>query len=367
MKKQLKIAFMSFLMLAFLSAFLYSQAKYSTIEGKVIDTESVPLPGVEVKLSSPDLIGGTQSKITDAMGKFRFPALPPGRYTLETYLGGFVPAKRENIRLFVGQTITVDLTLQIGTLEEEVTVIGIAPLVDVKDSQVNVTNLDEQLIKDIAAATKGRSATSGLLNLAPNTESSSAAGSPARVSVQWQIDGNVVSYIGSGADWTYPDINMVEEAQVVGFGSNAEYGGFTGAVFNTVLKSGGNTFGGLAEIVYSGLGWRNENIDVSEPKFSLYEDPPRELSFQAHVGVGGPIIKDKLWFYFGGGQRQDDYEISGFEERESYQLPNAALKLTFQLDEKNRFHALAWFEDFLVYNRGLSVYRPPETTFFDYG
>jgi len=367
MKKQLKIAFMPFLMFAFLSAFLYSQAKYGTIEGKVIDTEGVTLPGVEVKLSSPDLIGGTQSKITDAMGKFRFPALPPGSYTLESSLEGFVPAKRENIRLFVGQTITVDLTLQIGTLEEEVTVIGVSPLVDVKDSQVNVTNLDEQLIKDIAAATKGRSATSGLLNLAPNTESSSAAGSPARVSVQWQIDGNVVSYIGSGADWTYPDINMVEEAQVAGFGSNAEYGGFTGAVFNTVLKSGGNTFEGLAEIVYSGLGWRNENIDVSKPKFSLYEDPPRELSFQAHVGVGGPIIKDKLWFYFGGGQRQDDYEISGFEERESYQLPNAALKLTFQLDRNNRFHALAWFEDFLVYNRGLSVYRPPETTFFDYG
>ncbi len=346
---------------------LYPQAKYGTIEGKVLDTEGTPLPGVEVRLSSPDLIGGTQSRITDETGKFRFPALLPGLYTLEASLEGFVPAKRENIRLFVGQTITVDLTLKIGTLEEEVTVIGVAPLVDVKDSQVNVTNLDEKMIKDIAAATKDRLATQGLLNLAPNVENASAAGAPSRVSVQWQIDGSVVSYIGSGADWTYPDINMVEEAQVAGFGANAEYGGFTGVAFNTVLKSGSNIFEGLAEVVYSGLGWREENIDVSKPKFSLYEAPPRELSFQAHLGIGGPIIKDKLWYYLGGGQRQDDYEISGFKKRESYQMPNAALKLTFQLDQNNRFHALAWGEMFLVYNRGLSVYRPDEACYFDVG
>ncbi len=70
MKKQLKLAFIPFLMLAFLSAFLYSQAKYGTIEGKAIDTEGAPLPGVEVKLSSPNLIGGTQSQMRWANSDF---------------------------------------------------------------------------------------------------------------------------------------------------------------------------------------------------------------------------------------------------------------------------------------------------------
>jgi len=358
---------LSLIGLILLTALAYSQAKYGVIEGRILDTEGALLPGVEVKISSPDLIGGSQSRVTEDSGKFRFPALSPGIYVLEASLQGFVPAKKENIRLFVGQTLTVDLVLKIGTLEEEVTVVGVSPLVDVKDSQVNATNLDERTIKDIAAAGRGRNSTQDLLNLAPAIQDASAAGSAQRVSVQWQIDGTNVSYIGSGADWTYPDINMVEEAQVAGFGANAEYGGFTGAVFNTVLKSGGNNFEGLAEIVYSGLGWRGENIDTSDPKFSLYEAPPRQLSFHAHLGIGGPIIKDKLWYYVAGGQRRDDSEIQGFEERESTQMPNGALKLTYQLDEKNRFHALAWFEDFLVYNRSLSVNRPVEATYFDVG
>jgi len=367
MKSQIKTAFILCLMISLLATLGFAQARYGVIEGKVVDAEGAPLPGVAVEISSPNLIGGTQAKITDKDGKFRFPALLPGMYMAEATLEGFVPANRGNIRLFIGQTITVDLVLEIGKLEEEITVVGEAPLVDVKDSQVNVTNLDENTIKNIAAATKGRSSTSGILNLAPNVQNSSAAGAPARVSNQWQIDGNVVSYIGSGADWTYPDINMIEEAQVGGFGANAEYGGFTGAVFNTVIKRGGNTFEGMAEVVYSGLGWRNKNIDMSEPKFLLYETPPRELSFQSHLGIGGPILKDKLWFYAGGGQRQDDSEIQGFETRESYQMPNAALKLTYQLDKNNRFHALAWWEYFLVLNRGLSVNRAPDFSYKDFG
>jgi len=353
--------------LVLLTAVAFSQAKYGTIEGRILDTEGAPLPGAEVKVSSPDLIGGSQTRVTDDSGKFRFPALSPGIYVLEASLQGFVPAKNEDIRLFTGQTLTIDLVLKIGTLEEEVTVIGVSPLVDVKDSQVMATNLDEQMLKDIGTASKWRGSTQELLNLAPGVQDASAAGSPSRVSVQWQIDGNNVSYIGSGADWTYPDINMVEEAQVTGFGANAEYGGFTGAVFNTTIKSGGNTFDGLAEVVYSGLGWRGENIDTSDPMFSLYETPPRQMSFHAHLGIGGPIIKDKLWYYAGGGQRQDDEEIQGFEERASQQMPNGVLKLTYQPDQKNRFHALAWFEEFLVYNRGLSVYRPVEASYKDIG
>ena len=345
----------------------HAQAKYGAIEGRVSDTEGVPLPGVQVKASSPDLIGGSQSRVTEDSGKFRFPALLPGTYVLEASLPGFVPAKKEGIRLFVGQTLTVDFVLKVGTLEEEVTVVGASPLVDVKDSQVMATNLDQQMLKDIGTFQKYRLATQELLNLAPGVQDASVAGAPQRVSVQWQIDGNNVSYIGSGADWTYPDINMVEEAQVAGFGANAEYGGFTGAVFNTTLKSGGNTFEGLAEVVYSGLGWRNQNIDTSDPKFSLYETPPRQLTFHAHLGIGGPIIKDKLWYYVAGGQRQDDEEVQGFAERSSEQIPNGVFKLTFQPDQRNRFHALVWSEDFLVYNRGLSVNRPIEATYFDVG
>lgn len=346
---------------------VFSQARHGAIEGTVYDEDKNPLPGVEVRISSPDLIGGDQFRVTDERGNFRFLAISRGTYAVEATLAGFVPLRRENVRLFVGQTITLDMVLRIGTLEEEMIVIARAPLVDVRDSQVSVTHLDESTIREIAAATLDRSATSGLLNLTPYTESSSAAGSSSRSGVQWQIDGNVVSDLRGGRDWTYPDINFVEEAQTAGFGANAEYGGFTGVTFNTMMKSGSNIFGGIFDIGYSGLGWRAQNIDVNEPKFSLYREPPRSLRFHAHLGMGGAIIRDKLWYYAGAGQRQTDTELHGFEQRTSYRTPNWMAKFTYQMDSKNKFELMAWWELFLYLNRGFSVYRAPEFAYEDVG
>lgn len=158
-------------------ALTYSQGKDTgAIEGKVIDDEGAPLPSAQVKLSSPKLIGGIQIKTTDESGKFRFVLLPPGMYVLEATLPGFTPAKAENIRLFVGQTLTIDLALKIGKLSEEVIVKGTAPLVDVKDSQVMATNLDRQTIETVGN-TRTKNST-GLINLAPGTVDASVMGAP---------------------------------------------------------------------------------------------------------------------------------------------------------------------------------------------
>ncbi len=222
-----------------------------SIEGKIIDEEGNPLPGAQVKVSSPDLIGGVQSKATTAEGRFRFVALPRGSYTLEASLAGFTTAKRGDIQIFVGQTITVDLVLKIGKLEQEVTVTGTTPLIDVKDSQMNATNLDKQMLETVGEEMRYKNSTS-LINLAPGIKDDSAMGAPSRVSNQWQLDGqSLLTYVGSGADWQYPDMNILEEAQVSGSGANAEYGNFTGAVLNLITKSGGNTFEGLVETSYS--------------------------------------------------------------------------------------------------------------------
>jgi hypothetical protein len=369
LKKHLHLIFALAFVLVLLSGLAFSQSGTTgAIEGKITDEEGNALPGAEVKLSSPDLIGGTQSKITTAEGRFRFVAIPRGTYTLEASMAGFVTAKKEDIKVFVGQTITIDLPLKIGKIEEEVTVTGVSPVVDVKDSQVNALNLDKQMLQTVGQEMRWKSSTR-LIDLAPGVVERSAMGAPARAANQWQLDGqSLLTFVGSGDDWQYPDMDIVEEAQVSGSGTNAEYGNFTGAVLNLITKSGGNMLDGLISTSYSPLRWNQRNFDIKDPKFSLFEGyPPRQLYFDAHLGIGGPIIKDKLWFYVSGGFIQGDIEIVKNQPRDSEQIPKGFGKLTFQLDKNNRISAYVEYEYFQRFNRELSVYRPVEATYFDVG
>jgi hypothetical protein len=356
-----------FLAIAFMLLFFSGQAfaqsgTTGAIEGKVLDEEGNRLPGVEVTLSSPDLIGGTQVKLTTAEGKFRFVALPRGTYAVEASLPGFTVARRENVLLFVGQTITFDLILKIGTLAEEVTVTGSAPLVDVKDSMINATNLDLQILQTVASTTRSKSS-NALINLAPGVLDGSAMGAAEGVSNQFHIDGQSLNtWIGAGDSWNSLDMNIIEEAQVSGSGAAAEYSGYTGAVLNLITKSGGNTFEGLAEVSHSAMNWSTENVDLNDPKFSLYEYPPRNRYFDAHLGLGGPIIKDKLWFYVSAGYVQTDDEIQDFKDLNTYKNNKFFGKLTFQPNSSNRISAWIEYEKWKQQNVGLSVIRPKEAT-----
>ena len=148
--KEFKRAIVLVLAFGLLWSMSYSQSKVtSALEGIVVDDEESALPGVEIKLSSPDMIGGSRSRVTDAGGKYRFVGLQPGTYSVEASLQGFTAQRSEGIRLFVGQTLIVDFVLKIGTLEEEVTVIAVAPLIDVRDSAVATHHIPESTIKDV--------------------------------------------------------------------------------------------------------------------------------------------------------------------------------------------------------------------------
>ncbi|NOR15342.1 MAG: hypothetical protein GQ544_06535, partial [Candidatus Aminicenantes bacterium] len=170
MKKNGKnvLAFLCFILL--LSFF--AQAQTTEIIGKVTSTEGEPLPGAEVTVTSPNLIGGAQSKITDANGKFRFVALLPGTYAAEAKLQGFTPQQRSDLRLSAGKTLTVNFSLEIGSLEEEVTVIGEAPIIDVKDTQTVTTNFKTEFLQKLP-----NRGVESALEMTPGVTSLSAFGS----------------------------------------------------------------------------------------------------------------------------------------------------------------------------------------------
>jgi hypothetical protein len=356
------LAFFGILVL--LAGLGYSQSSTTgAIEGKVTDDQGSPLPGAQVKLSSPDLIGGAQTRLTNAEGRFRFVALLRGTFVLETSLPGFITARKDDIKVFVGQTITIDLVLTIGHLAEEVTVKAAAPVVDVKDTQTNATNLDKQMLQTVGSEMRWKDSTN-LINLAPGVKDSSAMGAPSSVSNQWQIDGqSLLTYVGDGRPWSFPDIDIIEEAKVSGSGANAEYGDFTGAMLNLVTKSGGNSFEGLLSASYSPFGWNQKNFSPTDPVFGLFAAPPRTRFFDTHLGLGGPVIKDKLWFYVSGGTMREQTQVMGSElgsvmGLKTSQIPKGFAKLTYQIDPNNRLSAFAEYENWNMINFDLAVNRP---------
>ena len=106
-----------------------------SINGKVSDSSGAVLPGVTVNATSPSAMG-VQNTVTDAAGNYRFPALPPGTYTLTFELAGFNTLKRENIQLSLGFTATVNVDLAVASLTESVTVTGDSPVIDTTNTRV---------------------------------------------------------------------------------------------------------------------------------------------------------------------------------------------------------------------------------------
>jgi hypothetical protein len=372
MKEKLKATIVFALALGLLWTISYSQSKVtSALEGIVVDDEESALPGVEIKLSSPDMIGGSRSRVTDAGGKYRFVGLQPGTYSIEASLQGFTPQRREGIRLFVGQTLIVDFVLKIGTLEEEVTVIAESPLIDVKDSAVATHHIPESTIKDVVFSRDSYQYFA--MDLAPGTyvagwHGIKAYGGTTRQGNAYTMDGVEFSHGGFGSSWMESDSNIFSEAEVEGLGAAAEYDGFDGLYLSLVTKSGGNTVDGMIQFNYGGIGWSQESVDRSDPFYELIEDPEKEGLIYGHFNLGGPLVKDKLWYFGSGTYRKFTYEESivqlpslELEAGRYYKyLPTGIFKLTFQATTSTRLSAFFVMDYFKMEHAYQGIYTPYE-------
>src|SRR5438093_10665299 len=121
-----------------------------TINGKVADSSGAVLPGVTVTASSPSLMG-VQTTVSDASGNYRFPALPPGTYTVTFELPGFNTLKRENLLISMGFTATINVELAVASLQETVTVTGDSPVIDTSNTRVQ-QNFKLEALQEIPTA-----------------------------------------------------------------------------------------------------------------------------------------------------------------------------------------------------------------------
>ena len=268
----------------------------AVLTGTVTDSSGAAIPGATVTVQSPSLIGGSRSVVTEADGTFRFPALPPGLYTVTYELQGFSTGKRDNVRLLLGQTVTADQTLSVGGLQESVMVSGQAPIVDVTSSSAQ-KNLPQEIMEFIPFTSRFGP---GAMLLAPgvNPNNYSSYGSGGSSSNSYMIDGVDVSDPEGGTIWVFANHNWIQEVQVIGLGANAEFGGFTGVASNSLFRSGSNIFSGLVETL-----WENDALtddNTTDDILALNPDltaGTTDYITDSTLQIGGPIKQDKAWFF----------------------------------------------------------------------
>jgi len=324
-----------------LSTVAFTQSKESgALKGNIKLEDGNPVPGVLVSLKSDDVVGATKTTITNQDGEYRFVGLQPGTYSISASLEGFASAKQTGIAIHIGKIFSVDLVLKQGKITEEVEVVGKSSLVDVKDSSTASVELTSEFLQNIPNTQFAVDA----VNMAPGVSNNVAYGASQNTGINYQIDGVNVSDPAQGAAWVFLDYNVIDEVSVSGIGANAEYGGFSGVVFNTVTKSGGNMFKGYGEMLYQSKRWSSSNSD----EFS----PSEKDFYSAHFDIGGPIKKDKLSFFAAFLYYREIETLSGTTYDRDYKQPKGFLKFTWTPTAKTRINTFVEYDQYNGSGRG---------------
>lgn len=293
-------AFAIALMVLALAVPASAQEQVGAIQGKVLDASNEPVPGATVE--AVEAGGQKFSAITGAEGGFRFPRVPPGRYVVSAKLEGLSPAEPQSAVVNLGQTVTVALAMGVGVVSETISVVGETGQIDIKGSSTSASLSAE----DIALLPKGRDFTS-VATLAPGVTQENFAGGLSIDGASGSENRFVIDGIDTtdGLDGTSGQnliTDFIEEVQVKSAGYAAEFGGSVGGVINAVTKSGTNDFQGFVGVYYGDRDWDgSERALPYNTGTSLYRtyDEDDITRIEPGFGVGGPIVKDKAWFYAG--------------------------------------------------------------------
>ena len=379
------------LFLLVVSSLGLAQQTNARLFGIVTDPEGNVLPGVSVEATSPRMVGRATA-VTDGTGTFRLLSLVPGTYKLVFSLQGFQTLVREGIVVSLEQTITIKETMQAGAIEEQITVVGKSPLIDVK-STVRGMTMTKEVFDNLP---KGRDFDS-LITAIPGVSNESMLGGTSFDGASgleniYYIDGTDVTDIVYGNRAQGAAFEFVEEVQVKASGYQAEFGGSLGGVVSVITRSGGNDFHGEIMGYYSGAPLRAPYRDTLELDlvddslatyypYELLTGVDRDHRFEVGGSLGGYIIKDKLWFFgsflpvFYQNTRTVDYTTDGINftaERNWFRKTtnmNFSAKLTSQPFKNVRLSA-SFVNNFYRYQGDLSNAfgnADPTTSYDGYG
>ncbi len=337
----------------------------SGIAGVVKDTSGAVLPGVMVEASSPALIEKVRVAVTDGQGVYRIVDLRPGAYVVTFALPGFTTVRRDGIELTAAFTATVNAEMRVGALEETVTVTGQASAVDVQNV-VQQTVMTRDVIDNIPVGTKSVTAL-GVLVPGVTTISQDVGGTQygsaaiavhgSRVQEQQLVyDGMYYNHGGGrGGSFTVmaPNDGTVQEValSIGGLSAESETSGVRGSL---IPRDGGNAFSGSFSTAYTSRALQSDNLSDDLIARGLTTVDSVNHIYDINPSFGGPIKRDRLWFYSSVRWWETNQRIAGLYYNKStipqiYQADldrpafeadsdgNQSLRLTWQATPKNKF------------------------------
>ena len=346
-------------------AAVYAQA---SIAGQVKDSSGAVLPGVTVEAASAALIEKTRSVVTDGTGQYRIENLRPGTYTVTFTLPGFNTVKRDGVELTGSFIATISTELRVGALEETITVTGETPVVDVQsatrqrvmDQTVTdaipsgrIPKLYAALIPGVVASTPdvGGTTTSG--NLGASLSIHGTSGNDTRTT-QSGINWNTVGSFGSNTP-ALPNMSAIQEVSVDYASVTAELGQ-GGIRINFIPREGGNTFKGATFASFTNNSLEAENFTDDLKKRGLGTPDAIRKNWDVNFGYGGPIRRDRVWFYSAGRYNGSGLYAGGMFYNKNANKPNvwtydpdtsrpasndsvwkdAQVRVTWQANQKNK-------------------------------
>jgi hypothetical protein len=322
------------------------------------DAAEAPLPGVTVTIASPSLIGGARTLTTDAKGEALFLTLGPGTYEVSATLHGFGTQERTEVWVRLGSVTALMVTMPEATFEGEVVVFDETPVVD--PMQVGTEQVfDAEYIEKTAIGTWQRFVNSPGAQV-PGVDGQDMLGSFSSENT-WFLDGIEVTEenLGEQGRWgvaTY-GIDAYQEIQVKTGGYEAEYGRALGGVTSIVMKSGGNEFSGSLDTRYQA-----DSFQESGQHFDPDLQDRSNLAVEATVG--GPILRDRLWFFAAFYHGEVEITPDGAPTTFKGTVDSPKAKLTWQVSPEWRAVASFFSQDTRFDNDGSSRWRMPEATYY---
>src|SRR5688572_6839220 len=321
MKRALARSVVSFLCLVFAPAAAYAQASFS---GIVKDTSGAVLPGVSVEASSPVLIEKSRSATTDGEGRYIIQDLRPGTYRVAFTLPGFKTVVREGVELLGTSVVTINADMAIGTVEETITASGATPTVDLQSTtrQVSIT---QEMVSTLPSSRNpfalgvliaGVTQSFGARDVggAVVAEVAALSANGGRTNDQRMMVNGVALSSGIGGGWgggAVPNAAGTQEFAIDVSAVDAQAA--TGGVrVNFIPRDGGNQFSGTIFGSYSRGSFAADNYTGSDVQQRGLTAPSKiKENGDFNPGGGGPIVRDKFWFFASGRALKADNLVAG--------------------------------------------------------
>jgi hypothetical protein len=359
----------------------WAQAQSGEIFGKVTDDTGGVIPGVTVTLTSPSLIT-PQTTVSVESGAYRFPNIPIGTYTVTFELGGFSRFVRENVRVETGFNAEINAQLKVSAVQETVTVSGAAPVVDTRSTTTGQVFTREMLERIPSARDPWvmMEQTPGIIMSSQNVGGNQSGQQNTFIAhgtgnnEVWNLDGGNITDQPSSSSSMYYDFDAFEEIQIQTGGADASVQS-SGVSINLVTRSGGNTFRGSSRFYVVDDNLQSSNISPELQEQGAGSGNPIRNIRDYGGEVGGPLLKNRAWFWGSAGYQDIRVGVVGFvrpggdpnNEDDLFEdltkLKTYNVKGQYQWAQGHKTTFLFNYNDKSRNARGAGPFNPPETTF----